>query len=38
MILKVWEQEEKRVIRVARKLRVSPKKVRRVLREVGKLG
>lgn len=38
VIPKVWEQEEKKVQRVAKRLSVSPKKVRRILNRVGKLG
>ena len=37
LIRRVWEREEKRVSRVAHKLAVSPKKVRRVLRHLGLL-
>lgn len=35
LIRKVWEREGRKVSRVARKLAVSPKKVRRVLRHLG---
>lgn len=38
VIPKVWEQEGKKVQRVAKRLSVSPKKVRRILNRVGKLG
>ncbi len=37
LIRKVWEQEDRKVSRVANKLAVSPKKVRRVLRHLGLL-
>lgn len=37
VIPKVWEQEGKKVQRVAKRLSVSPKKVRRILSRVGKL-
>ncbi len=37
VIRKVWEQEGRKVARVAQKLAVSPKKVRRVLRHLGLL-
>jgi len=37
LIRRVWEREGRKVSRVARKLSVSPKKVRRVLRHVGLL-
>ncbi len=37
VIPKVWEQEGKKVQRVARRLSVSPKKVRRILNRMGKL-
>jgi tetratricopeptide (TPR) repeat protein len=35
VIRRVWEQEERKVARVAKRLAVSPKKVRRVLRHLG---
>jgi DNA-binding NtrC family response regulator len=35
VIRKVWEHEGRKVARVAQRLAVSPKKVRRVLRHVG---
>jgi tetratricopeptide (TPR) repeat protein len=35
VIRRVWEQEDRKVARVARRLAVSPKKVRRVLRHLG---
>lgn len=35
VIRKVWEHEDRKVARVAQRLAVSPKKVRRVLRHVG---
>jgi tetratricopeptide (TPR) repeat protein len=38
VIPRVWEQEGKKVQRVARRLSVSPKKVRRILTRVGKMG
>ena len=38
VIPKVWEREGKKVSRVAQKLAVSPKKVRRILRNAGLLG
>jgi tetratricopeptide (TPR) repeat protein len=38
VIPKVWEREGKKVSRVATKLAVSPKKVRRILRNAGLLG
>jgi tetratricopeptide (TPR) repeat protein len=37
VIPRVWEQEGKKVQRVAKRLSVSPKKVRRILNRVGKL-
>ncbi len=37
LIRKVWEQQDRKVSRVAKKLAVSPKKVRRVLRHLGLL-
>ena len=37
LIRRVWEREGKKVSRVAHKLAVSPKKVRRVLRRLGLL-
>lgn len=37
LIRKIWEQEGRKVSRVAQKLAVSPKKVRRVLRHLGLL-
>ncbi len=37
LIRKVWEHEERKVSRVAQRLAVSPKKVRRVLRRLGML-
>jgi hypothetical protein len=37
IIPKVWEREERKVSRVAAKLSVSPKKVRRILRAAGLL-
>lgn len=37
VIPRVWEKEGKKVQRVARRLSVSPKKVRRILNRVGKL-
>jgi DNA-directed RNA polymerase sigma subunit (sigma70/sigma32) len=36
VIPRVWEKEGKKVQRVARALRVSPKKVRRILAKAGK--
>lgn len=36
VIPKVWEKEDKKVARVARRLSVSPKKVRRILARAGK--
>ena len=38
VIPKVWEKEERRVARVAKKLKVSPKKVRRILGSLQKRG
>jgi tetratricopeptide (TPR) repeat protein len=38
LIRRVWEREGRKVSRVAQRLAVSPKKVRRVLRHVGVLG
>lgn len=38
VIPKVWEREGKRISRVAQRLSISPKKVRRILRNVGHLG
>ena len=38
VIPRVWEKEGKKISRVARRLSVSPKKVRRVLGRLGKLG
>lgn len=38
VIPRVWEREGKKVSRVAQKLQMSPKKVRRVLRNVGAVG
>lgn len=35
VIRRVWEQEDRKVARVARRLAVSPKKIRRVLRHLG---
>jgi DNA-binding NtrC family response regulator len=35
VIPKVWEQEERKVSRVAKRLSISPKKVRRVLERLG---
>ena len=37
LIPKVWEREDRKVSRVARRLSVSPKKVRRILRRLGLL-
>lgn len=37
LIRKVWEHEGRKVSRVAQRLAVSPKKVRRVLRHLGML-
>lgn len=37
VIPRVWEQEGKKVQRVARRLSISPKKVRRILTRLGKL-
>jgi DNA-binding NtrC family response regulator len=37
LIRRVWEREGRKVSRVAHKLAVSPKKVRRVLRHLGLL-
>jgi DNA-binding NtrC family response regulator len=37
IIPKVWEREERKVSRVAARLSISPKKVRRVLRAAGLL-
>ncbi len=37
LIYRVWEREGRKVSRVARQLAVSPKKVRRILRHLGKL-
>jgi len=36
VIPKVWEKEGKKVARVAKRLSVSPKKVRRILARAGK--
>jgi tetratricopeptide (TPR) repeat protein len=38
IIPKVWEREERKVSRVAARLSISPKKVRRILRAAGLLG
>jgi tetratricopeptide (TPR) repeat protein len=38
VIPRVWEKEDKKVQRVAQKLRISPKKVRRILARAGKKG
>jgi len=38
VIPKVWEKEGRKVSRVASKLSISPKKVRRILSKVGLLG
>jgi tetratricopeptide (TPR) repeat protein len=38
VIPRVWEQEGRKVQRVAKRLSVSPKKVRRILARLGKLG
>ncbi len=38
LIRRVWEQEGEKVLRVAHRLAVSPKKVRRALRRLGLLG
>jgi DNA-binding NtrC family response regulator len=35
VIPKVWEREDRKVARVARKLSISPKKVRRILQAAG---
>jgi DNA-binding NtrC family response regulator len=35
VIPKVWEQEDRKVSRVAEKLSISPKKVRRILNRLG---
>ena len=35
MIPKIWEQEGQKVSRVAKRLSISPKKVRRVLERLG---
>ena len=37
LITKIWEQEQRKVSRVAKRLSVSPKKVRRVLSRAGLL-
>jgi DNA-binding NtrC family response regulator len=37
LIRRIWEHEGRKVSRVAHKLAVSPKKVRRVLRHLGLL-
>ncbi len=37
VIPRVWEKEEKKVARVAKRLAISPKKVRRILTRLGKL-
>ena len=37
VIPKVWEREERKVSRVAQKLAISPKKVRRILQSVGEI-
>jgi len=36
VIPKVWEKEDRKVARVAKRLSVSPKKVRRILARAGK--
>jgi tetratricopeptide (TPR) repeat protein len=38
LIRRVWEREDRKVSRVAQRLSVSPKKVRRVLRHLGVIG
>jgi DNA-binding NtrC family response regulator len=38
VIPRVWEKEGKKVQRVARRLSISPKKVRRILTRLGKMG
>jgi DNA-binding NtrC family response regulator len=35
VIPKVWEREDRKVARVAKKLSISPKKVRRILHSAG---
>ncbi len=35
VIPKVWEREDRKVARVAKKLSISPKKVRRILQSAG---
>jgi len=37
VIPKVWQREDKKVSRVSSRLSISPKKVRRILRNVGLL-
>lgn len=38
VIPRVWEKEEKKISRVATRLSISPKKVRRILTRLGKIG
>jgi hypothetical protein len=38
VIPRVWEKEDKKVQRVAQRLKISPKKVRRILAKAGKRG